>query len=463
MQKKINETGIFVTINILCEKSIQQIPYIKTKMSGLIALIIFSLFCIAFFIFDTNIFAANIYADEPQINSDIFPVADNSPITAITAITALPNLSDSTQPQSTQSPQSDVIMESSEVVNLYEYTKNKNRIPVISCLDIDRTGKLLAVGGDDHKVRFWDIEKRTFVMQVHEHLDWVRDLAFSSDQSKLVTIAHDGQIQIWNVKNGTLLVSAKEKIYGLQSVTFNSDGTKIAVCGFDKFVRIYDALSGNLISKSETNETGNRVILFSPDGSSLAVAGRSGIVRIWSMADITNYKDIKGSRRRINTMAFSPDGSKLAIGGDGPFIVILDPKTGKRIKRLPEHPGKTFSLVFCNDNIIASGESDNAIRIWDITQKKQLNTLIGHTGTVATIVFDSEKNLLISGGFDTSIRFWKFTKENIKTENNNITNNSNDNSPNDKIIPLYPLPNVENIQLETPKIALTPESTTKEN
>ncbi|MDR0391143.1 MAG: WD40 repeat domain-containing protein [Planctomycetaceae bacterium] len=343
--------------------------------------------------------------------------------------------------------------EAVEVVKLYEHTQNKNRIPVISCLDLDRTGKLLAVGGDDHKVRFWDVSKRIFVTQIHEHLDWVRDLAFNSDHSKLVTISHDGQIQIRNVQNGALIASVKEKVYGLQSVAFSPDGNKIAVCGFDKFMRIYDANNGNLIAKAETNATGNRTILFSTDGSQIAVAGRSGIVRIWTTADTTNHIDFKGSRRRINAMAFSPDGSKLAVAGDSPFIFIFDPKSGKRIKRLPERPGKTFSLVFCNDNILASGESDNAIRIWDTTQPKHLTTLIGHTGTVATMVFDSEKQQLISSGFDTSIRFWNLPNENKNQidATNNITNNIT-NLP-EKTLQLYPLPD-ENIQnMETPKVA----------
>ncbi|MDR1480859.1 MAG: WD40 repeat domain-containing protein [Planctomycetaceae bacterium] len=351
-------------------------------------------------------------------------------------------------------PLTNELTEASEVVKLYEHTKNKNRVPVISCLDIDRTGKLLAVGGDDHKVRFWDVEKRKFVMQVHEHLDWVRDVAFNFDHSKIVTIAHDGQIQIWNVQNGNLIVSVKEKVYGLQSVAFNADGTKIAVGGFDKFVRIYNTETGNLIAKPETNETGNRTIAFSADGSQLAVAGRSGIVRIWSTVDLSKYNDIKGSRRRINAIAFSPDGSKLAVGGDSPFITILEPKTGKRIKRLPEHPGKTFSLVFCNDNVIASGESDNAIRIWDSTQGKQITTFIGHTGTVVTMVFDVEKQLLISSGFDTSIRFWNIPEQNKnglenQTETDNFTKLPDSS---DKILQLYPLPE-EKLQTETPKVA----------
>jgi WD40 repeat protein len=302
-------------------------------------------------------------------------------------------------------------LEAVEVVRLFEYAADKNRIPVVSCLDVDRFGKLLAVGGDDHKVRFWDVEQRKFVMQVHEHLDWVRDLSFSPDRSKLATISQDGQIQIWDVQSGLLIRLIGERVRGMQSIAFSPDGRWVVVCGFDKFVRIYGVGDGLLVAKLESDSTGNRVVLFSPDGLQVAVAGRTGLVRVWSTSNFAEFKDIKGSRRRVNALAFSADGSKLAVGGDGPFITVFNPRTGARIRRLPEHPGKTYSLVFCDDNRIASGESDNAIRIWDIATRTQTAVLIGHTGTVAALVYDNDKKLLISSGFDTSIRFWNIAND----------------------------------------------------
>jgi len=67
--------------------------------------------------------------------------------------------------------------------------------------------------------------------------------------------------------------------------------------------------------------------------------------------------------------------------------------------------------VFCGENRLASGESDNAIRIWDITAKKQTATLLGHSGTISSMRFDEKSGKLISGSFDTTIRFWTIGTE----------------------------------------------------
>jgi WD40 repeat protein len=136
----------------------------------------------------------------------------------------------------------------------------------------------------------------------------------------------------------------------------------------------------------------------------LAVGGRSGVVRVFTA---NRHIDLSTGGRRVNAVAFSPDGQQLAIGGEAPNITIWNPKTGQRTTVLPERPGKTFSLTFCGNGLLASGESDNAIRIWDIPTRKNTKALIGHTGTISSLVYEPSKKTLISGSFDTTVRFWE--------------------------------------------------------
>ncbi|MDR1268617.1 MAG: WD40 repeat domain-containing protein [Planctomycetaceae bacterium] len=298
------------------------------------------------------------------------------------------------------------ILEASETVRLYEQIANINRVPVITCIDLEKTGRLLAVGGDDCIVRLWDVQAKGFIRELQEHLDWVRGLTFNPDQSRLATIGQDGQIKLWDVQSGTLVRSLKGSVRGTQKILFHPNGSQFAVCGFEKNVRIYDAATGNLLKTLETHGTSNKAIAFSPDGSLLAVGGRTGVIRVWQTSDYQQLTDLKSDGRRVHTVAFSPDSSQLASGGESPFITIWKPTDGTLLQNLQERPGKTFSLVFCGKTLLASGESDNAIRIWDITQNRNILTLLGHTGTISTMIYEATSNRLISGSFDTSLRFW---------------------------------------------------------
>ncbi|MDR0610324.1 MAG: WD40 repeat domain-containing protein [Planctomycetaceae bacterium] len=308
------------------------------------------------------------------------------------------------------------ILEPSETIRLYEQITNIDRVPVITCIDLEKNGRLLAIGGDDCVVRLWDVQTKGFIRELQEHLDWVRGLAFSPDQTRLATVGQDGQIKLWDVQNGTLVRSLKGFIRGTQKVLFHPNGSQFAVCGFEKNVRIYDAASGDLLKTLETHGTSNKAIAFSPEGSLLAVSGRTGVIRVWKTSGYQQLTDLKGDGRRVHTVAFSPDGSQLASGGDGPFIMIWKPTDGTLLQSLQERPGKTFSLVFCGKTLLASGESDNAIRIWDITQNRNTLTLLGHTGTISTMIYEAASNRLISGSFDTSLRFWILPEDSVPSQ-----------------------------------------------
>ncbi|MDR2440968.1 MAG: WD40 repeat domain-containing protein [Planctomycetaceae bacterium] len=308
------------------------------------------------------------------------------------------------------------ILESSETIRLYEQITNIDRVPVITCIDLEKNGRLLAIGGDDCIVRLWDVQTKGFTRELQEHLDWVRGLAFSPDQTRLATVGQDGQIKLWDVQNGALVRSLKGAVRGTQKVLFHPNGSQFAVCGFEKNVRVYDAATGDLLKTLETHGTSNKAIAFSPDGSLLAVGGRTGAIRVWKTSDYQHLTDLKGDGRRVHTVAFSPDGAQLASGGDGPFIMIWKPTDGTLLQSLQERPGKTFSLVFCGKTLLASGESDNAIRIWDITQNRNILTLLGHTGTISTMIYEATTNRLISGSFDTSLRFWTLPDDSVPVQ-----------------------------------------------
>lgn len=302
-----------------------------------------------------------------------------------------------------------------ETIRLFEKTGDLSKTPVITCLDISKSNKLLAVGGDDHIVRIWDIEKKKFIWESQPADDWVRGLCFNFDNSLLVTAEQSGQVRLWAISTTgepARLLQTLETPQGTQKVVFHPAKNQFAVCGFDKAVRIFE-INNQLIAQQkkqlETPATANRAISYSPDGKFLVCGGRNGIIRLWQTSD-WQFSDIENTdKRSINALVFSPNSSKLAVGGNGPIITLWDTKTKKQLdKSLTRDYGKTFSLVFCSENILASGESDNIIRIWYIQSAEVIGQYAGHQGTIASVIFTkfADEACLISGSFDTTIRFW---------------------------------------------------------
>ena len=158
--------------------------------------------------------------------------------------------------------QAQTIIEATKVVRLHEEIGSTNPIPIVKCLDLDWQGQLLAIGGDDHIVRLWNVRDGKFTTQLRKHQESVRSLAFNPNADKLVTVAQDGQIHFWNAQDGRLLHSLKEPTRGTRRVCFQPDGARFAVCGFDKNIRIYDSATYKMIVTLPAHDTNNEAIVY---------------------------------------------------------------------------------------------------------------------------------------------------------------------------------------------------------
>ena len=106
-------------------------------------------------------------------------------------------------------------------------------------------------------------------------------------------------------------------------------------------------------------------------------------------------------------MAWLPDGSKLVTAGENKQLCIWDAQSGQAIKQMHCQTGKLLSMVVCSDELIATGGSDNVVRVWNWQSETESDTLVGHTGSVASLAYDSASRTIISGSFDTTVRVWK--------------------------------------------------------
>ncbi|NES82587.1 MAG: hypothetical protein F6K10_14895 [Moorea sp. SIO2B7] len=108
----------------------------------------------------------------------------------------------------------------------------------------------------------------------------------------------------------------------------------------------------------------------------------------------------------IWAVAVSPDSTMIASGGSEQPIKLWNSGTGKLLRTLTEHSDSVNCLAFSPDNpTLASGGNDNSIRIWNWHTGEQLNTLT-HLGRVTSLAFSSDSLTLVSGSTDTTVKIW---------------------------------------------------------
>ena len=79
----------------------------------------------------------------------------------------------------------------------------------------------------------------------------------------------------------------------------------------------------------------------------------------------------------LRALALSPCGQKLASGDEDGVVILWDAHTGEAERRMERAVGEVFhiegasrvnSLSFSGEGArLASGNSDNSIRVWDVT------------------------------------------------------------------------------------------------
>jgi len=109
----------------------------------------------------------------------------------------------------------------------------------------------------------------------------------------------------------------------------------------------------------------------------------------------------------VRSVAFSPDGKLLATGDSDGIVRLWEASSGRELLTCKEHTNVVESVAFSpSGKILASGSYDKTIRLWDVNTGECLQVLQAHTESVMSVTFSPSGNILASGSFDCTIRLW---------------------------------------------------------
>ncbi|PSB47424.1 hypothetical protein C7B80_09555 [Cyanosarcina cf. burmensis CCALA 770] len=109
----------------------------------------------------------------------------------------------------------------------------------------------------------------------------------------------------------------------------------------------------------------------------------------------------------VLSVAFSPDGKLLAMGDSNGEIRLYQVADGKPVLTCQAHTNWVTSLAFSPDgSTLASGSVDYQVKLWEIATGQCLQTLEGHENEVWSVAWSPDGNILASGSDDSSIRLW---------------------------------------------------------
>ncbi|MDZ8262143.1 NB-ARC domain-containing protein [Nostoc sp. ChiQUE01b] len=107
------------------------------------------------------------------------------------------------------------------------------------------------------------------------------------------------------------------------------------------------------------------------------------------------------------SVAFSPDGKLIATGDTNGEIHLYQVANGEQLLTCKGHSGWIWSVTFSPDGqIIASSCNDQTIKLWDASTGECLQTLNGYSNGFGLVAFSSDGRIIASGSEDQTVKLW---------------------------------------------------------
>jgi len=97
----------------------------------------------------------------------------------------------------------------------------------------------------------------------------------------------------------------------------------------------------------------------------------------------------------VDAVAFAPDGTLIASGNVDNLVRLWQTQTGKLWRTLTGHSSGVTSVAFSPDStLVASGSWDGTVRLWQVQTGATLRTLTGHDNLVTSVAFSPDGALV---------------------------------------------------------------------
>lgn len=249
-------------------------------------------------------------------------------------------------------------------------------------------GKLLASGGWDRRILVSDNDTAEPVAEFEGHDNWVLDLAWSPDGTRLLSGGADGT-RLWDASRARRDIPP-HSFGDVAAGAWSPNRAILASAGGpddrgEHSVGLWDGASGRAIGYLDGHEDLVTQLAFSPDGEAIASSSRDMTVRVWSVAaeppaEIQMIRAPSWRMGWIETgLLVAAEATRRSTGDQ--VIAIADVVAGRMLSTIDAY-GPTL-LAWSADGRMLAAADDKDVVLFDVSGGRR--TMLGAAASPANV------------------------------------------------------------------------------
>lgn len=268
-------------------------------------------------------------------------------------------------------------------------------------------GDVLVTASTDQTVRVWDAESLAEVNVLRGHAGEVWRVAVSSDGNTFATGSKDGTARIWSVGGMRSTDVFTRRVEFWNWPVFSDDGEFLAV-GEETLVTVWRVEDGSILAALAN---ARRPLGFLSGKQELMALGPNGELQFWNWRADTNRANriIAAGLTHVRAHAVFPGSNLLAVGDRDGNIRLWDFERATQLASWKAHPGPITSLAIApGGHLLASSsaEDEDSVKLWSVPDGNLKAALTGHKLGIFSVSFAPKGNLLAGASVDDTCRLW---------------------------------------------------------
>lgn len=215
-------------------------------------------------------------------------------------------------------------------------------------MSYSRSGDILAVGGGDGSISFFDYKSGELEAFIPQHEATISDLKYSPDGRYLISSSADRTFALLKVKNGLPVERSGGVLDYIGKAFFQAFGSH----------------------KGRVNS-----IDISPDSSRIISGSNDGAIRLWDADREQWLHTYREHRTGVSAVRFLNGKTEVLSGAISGLVRLLNLEEGRNELVFTGHRGAVVALDVGPQGRLYTASVDSSVKVWDLKSAEELDSI----------------------------------------------------------------------------------------